>query len=184
MRTFSVPTREEVTPAAQEIFDGVKKKIGMVPNVYATIGYSANALASYLAFQGAQAGGSFNAKERESVALAVAQANGCTYCQSAHTALAKMNGISEESTLELRLGKSADARIAALVNLAREITLKHGRPTSQAVENFFEQGFDNAALMDLVLLVADNTVTNYVNNITQIAIDFPVAKPIEEAVEA
>ena len=31
----------------------------MVPNLYATIGYSGNALKSYLDFQGAQAKGSF-----------------------------------------------------------------------------------------------------------------------------
>ncbi|MGW8124044.1 carboxymuconolactone decarboxylase family protein [Roseivirga echinicomitans] len=184
MRKFEVPTREQVAPAAQVIFDDVKNKIGMVPNIYATIGYSANALESYLTFQGAQAKGSFNPKEREAVALVVAQSNGCSYCQSAHTAIGKMNGFSEEETLSLRAGKSDDARLNAIVGLAKELTLKHGRPSSESVENFFAQGFDNAALMDLVLLVADNTVTNYVNNVTQIAIDFPVAKPIEEAVEA
>ncbi|KYG71370.1 putative peroxidase-related enzyme [Roseivirga ehrenbergii] len=184
MRKFEVPTREQVAPAAQAIFDGVKQKIGMVPNIYATIGYSANALDSYLTFQGAQAKGSFNAKEREAAALAVAQANGCSYCQAAHTAIGKMNGFSEEETLNLRTGKSENARLNAIVALAREITLKHGRPSSETVENFFAQGFDNAALMDLVLLVADNTVTNYVNNVTEIAIDFPVAKPLEEVIEA
>ena len=151
MRKFEVPTREQVAPATQAIFDGVKQKIGMVPNIYATIGYSANALDSYLAFQGAQAKGSFNAKEEE--------------------------------TLNLRAGKSENERLNALVALVREVTLKHGRPSSLAVENFFAQGFDNAALMDLVLLVADNTVTNYVNNVTEIAIDFPAAKPLEEVAE-
>lgn len=179
MRTFNVPTREEVAPAAQEIFDNVNKKIGMVPNIYATIGNSANGLDSYLAFQGAQAQGSYNAKEREAVALAVAETNGCSYCQAAHTAIGKMNGLSESETLGLRAGTSDNPRLNALVILAKDITLNHGRPSAENVENFFAQGFDNAALMDLVLLVADNTVTNYVNNITGIAIDFPAAKSLE-----
>lgn len=179
MRTFTVPTREEVAPAAQEIFDSVNKKIGMVPNIYATIGNSANALGSYLTFQGAQAQGSYNAKEREAVALAVAEANGCSYCQAAHTTIGKMNGFTEAETLDLRAGTSDNTRLNALVTLAKDITLNHGRPSTESVENFFAQGFDNAALMDLVLLIADNTVTNYVNNITGIAIDFPVAKSLE-----
>lgn len=179
MRTFNVPTRAEVAPAAQEIFDNVNKKIGMVPNIYATIGNSANGLGSYLAFQGAQAQGTFNAKEREAVALSVAEANGCSYCQAAHTALGKMNGFTEAETLELRAGTSGNTRLNALVSLAKEITLNHGRPSTDIVENFFTEGFDNAALIDLVLLVADNTVTNYVNNITGIAIDFPATKPLE-----
>ncbi len=179
MRNFEVPTRDQVSPEAQEIFDNLKSKIGMIPNIYATIGNSANALGSYLTFQGAQAQGTYNAKEREAVALAVAQANGCSYCQAAHTALGKMNGFTEEETLDLRAGNSADSRLNALVTLARDITLNNGRPTSENVENFFAQGFDNAALVDLVLLVADNTITNYVNNITGIAIDFPAAKSLE-----
>lgn len=183
MRNFEVPTRDQVSPEAQEIFDNVNKKIGMVPNIYAVLGNSANALGSYLTFQGAQAQGTFNAKEREAVALAVAQANGCSYCQAAHTAIGKMNGFTEEETLDLRAGNSNDAKLNALVALAREITLSNGRPSSDSIESFFTQGFDNAALVDLVLLVADNTVTNYVNNITGIAIDFPAAKSLE-AVEA
>ncbi|PIQ47284.1 MAG: alkylhydroperoxidase [Cytophagales bacterium CG12_big_fil_rev_8_21_14_0_65_40_12] len=184
MRTFSVPTRDQVAPVAQGIFDNLKSQLGMVPNLFATIGYSANALSSYLAFQSAQAKGSFNAKEREAVFLAVSQVNGCAYCQAAHTTLGKMNGFTEEETIELRKGKSANARLQSIVVLAKEITANHGRPSSEALESFFAQGFDNAALIDLIALVADKTLANYVHNVTQITIDFPVAKPIEEAVEA
>ena len=184
MRTFEVPTRDQVAPAAQGIFDNLKSQIGMVPNLYATIGYSANALSSYLAFQGAQAKGTFNAKEREAVFLAVSQVNGCAYCQAAHTALGKMNGFTEEETIELRRGESDNERLKAIVTLAQDITSSHGRPSEANVENFFAQGFDNAALIDLVALVADKTLANYVHNITQIAIDFPQAQPIEEGVPA
>lgn len=181
MRTFEVPTREQVSPEAQTIFDNLKSKIGMVPNLYATIGYSANALGSYLAFQGAQAKGSFKAKEREAVFLAVSQANGCDYCQAAHTALGKMNGFSEEETVLLRKGKSSDARLNALVGLAKEITENKGRASENALEAFFSQGFDNTALIDLVALVADKTMMNFVHNLTQVAIDFPAVPSIEEA---
>ncbi len=34
---FTVPTRESVSPANQGIFDQLKKGLGMVPNLYATI---------------------------------------------------------------------------------------------------------------------------------------------------
>ena len=179
MRTFEVPTREQVAPETQGIFDNLQKQVGMVPNLYATIGYSANALSTYLTFQGAQAKGSFNAKEREAVFLAVSQVNGCAYCQAAHTALGKMNGFTEAETIELRSGRSTDARLNAIVALAADITSSHGRPSAENLENFFAQGFDNAALIDLVALVADKTLANYVHNITQIPVDFPAAQPLE-----
>jgi hypothetical protein len=61
MRAFDVPTREQVAPAAQAVFDNLQKALGMVPNLYAFIGKSANALVSYVAFQQAQARGTFDA---------------------------------------------------------------------------------------------------------------------------
>src|SRR5262245_10172733 len=102
MRSFTVPTKEQVNPVAHHVFDFYQKAIGFVPNLFATIGISGNALSSYFAFSQAQAKGAFNAKEREAVFLAVSEVNQCVYCLSAHTAIGKLNGFSEEQTLQLR----------------------------------------------------------------------------------
>ncbi len=63
-----------------------------MPNLYATIGYSANALNSYLQYVGEQSRGTFHAKEREAVYLIVSQFNGCEYCLASHTQSAIKNG--------------------------------------------------------------------------------------------
>ena len=97
MKTFNVPTRDQVSPANQIQFDNLDKALGMVPNLYATMAYSENGLARYLAFQGAKT--SLTNKEKEAVNLVVSEVNGCKYCQSAHTVLGKMNGFSESDTL-------------------------------------------------------------------------------------
>jgi len=181
MKTFQVPTRAQVSPVVQGIFDHMHSAMGMVPNLYATVGYSENALTSYLAFQQAQAKGSFSAREREAVFLAVSQVNGCDYCLAAHTTLAKMNGFTEADTLDLRAGTSADAKLRALTQLATSITATHGRPEPQVLENFFAQGYAEQALVDLVALVADKTLTNYLHNITHIPVDFPAAPALTPA---
>ena len=85
MKTFNVPTRDQVSPASQIAFDNLNKAIGMVPNLYAAIGYSENGLARYLAFQAGKT--SLNNKEKEAVNLVVSEVNGCRYCQSAHTVI-------------------------------------------------------------------------------------------------
>ncbi len=179
MKTFTVPTRDEVAPEAQGIFDALKKNIGMVPNLYATIGYSANALSSYVTFQQAQAKGTFNAREREAIFLAVSQVNDCAYCQSAHTALGKMNKFTDEEILQLRAGTISDPRLGIITRLAANVTATRGRADAKLVDEFFAQGFDNAALVDLILLVADKTFANYLHNLTQIPIDFPLASKLE-----
>src|SRR4030065_1563459 len=104
MKKLSALKKEQASKKRLQIFEGIEKMVGMLPNIYAVIGNSSNALGSYLTFSEAQKNGSFNAKEREAIFLAVSEENGCNYCLSAHTAVAKMNGFSEDETLLLRTG--------------------------------------------------------------------------------
>lgn len=177
MKTFNVPTREEVAPANQEIFDNLQKALGFVPNLYATIGYSTNGLSRFLAYQNAKT--SLNNKEKEAVNLIVSQVNGCVYCQSAHLVIGKMNGFSDEQLLDIRKGKSTDAKLNALVQLAAAIAANKGNANAAAVDNFFENGYTHENLVDLILLISDKTAMNFLHNLTQVPVDFPLAPALE-----
>jgi uncharacterized peroxidase-related enzyme len=171
--TFSVPTREQVSENNQAIFDNLQKALGFVPNLYATIAYSKNGLEKYLAYQNAKT--SLSNKEKEAVNLIVSQVNNCIYCQSAHTVIGKMNGFSDEQLLDIRNAKSTDPKLDALVKLAAEITQTRGNANSDIVDAFFSQGYTNENLVDLILQVSDKTAMNYLHNLTQIEVDFPLA---------
>jgi uncharacterized peroxidase-related enzyme len=177
MKTFTVPTRGEVAPANQEIFDNLQKALGFVPNLYATIAHSDNGLSRFLAYQNAKT--SLNNKEKEAVNLIVSQVNGCVYCQSAHLVLGKMNGFSDEQLLNIRKGKSNDAKLNALVQLAGNITSNKGRASAETVDAFFENGYTNENLVDLILLISDKTAMNFLHNLTQVPVDFPLAPALE-----
>lgn len=177
MKQFTVPAREEVSPANQAIFDNLKKALGFVPNLYAGIAHSENGLTKYLDFQNAKT--SLSNKEKEAVNLVVSQVNGCVYCLSAHTVIGKMNGFTEDQILDLRAGKATDIKLNALVQLAENITKTRGKADAGLVDNFFEQGYTNGNLVDLVLQVSDKTAMNYLHNLTQIPVDFPLAAPLE-----
>lgn len=177
MTTFTVPTRDQVSPASQTAFDGLQKAIGFVPNLYATIAYSDNGLPKYLAFQGAKT--SLSNKEKEVVNLIVSEVNGCRYCQSAHTAIGKMNGFSDDEILAFRRGHGTDGKLNALVVLAKDITENKGRVSSENLDAFYAAGYTNGNLVDVILQVSDKIAMNYLHNLTNVAIDFPVA-PISE----
>lgn len=177
MKTFTVPTRAEVVPANQEIFDNLQKALGFVPNLYATIAHSDNGLSRFLAYQNAKT--SLNNKEKEAVNLIVSQVNGCVYCQNAHLVLGKMNGFSDEQLLDIRKAKSADAKLNALVQLAADIAKNKGRASAEAVDSFFENGYTNENLVDLILQISDKTAMNFLHNLTQIPVDFPLAPALE-----
>lgn len=170
---FSVPTRDEVAPANQAIFDSLQKMIGFVPNLYATFAYSDNGLGRFLAYQNAKT--SLNNKEKEAVNLIVSQLNECLYCTSAHTLFAKKNGFSDEQIIAIRKGGADDPKLNALVKLAASITTNKGKADGDLVDAFFAQGYTKENLVDLILIIGDKTVTNYLHNLTEIPVDFPLA---------
>ena len=105
MTNFTVPTRGEVSENNQAIFDKLQKGLGFVPNLYAYYAKNETALGDYLALQNRKS--TLKAKEREVINLVTSQINGCKYCQSAHTALGKMNGFTEDQIIKLRKGSAS-----------------------------------------------------------------------------
>ncbi|ADB40226.1 carboxymuconolactone decarboxylase family protein [Spirosoma linguale] len=184
MATFTVPTRDQVSAQNQQLFDNLQKGLGFVPNLYATFGLSDNGLGAYLAFQQSQTKGAFKAKEREAINLVVSQANNCVYCLAAHTALGKMNGFSDEQILQLRAGHADfDPKLDALVKLAKAITETKGHPATDLVDAYIEAGYAKSSVVDLILMVGDKIISNYLHSLTQIPVDFPAA-PVLETAEA
>ncbi len=180
MSTFNVPKKEEVSGNNQAIFENLEKALGFVPNLFATYAYSENALTNYLALSNAKT--SLNAKQKEVVNLAVSQVNNCLYCLSAHTAIAKMSGFSEDQILELRQGRATfDNKLDALARLAKNITENRGTTDKEVLDNFFAAGWTKENLIDTIVLVGDKTISNYINNTTEIPVDFPVAQSLETA---
>ena len=177
MKTFTVPTRENVAPANQAIFDTLNKALGFVPNLYATIAYSENGLGRYLAYQNAKT--TLSNKEKEAVNLVVSEVNKCIYCKSAHTLIGKMNGFTDEQLLDIRREKADRPKLNALVKLAASITRNRGNADAALIDDFYAQGYTNENLVDLILQVSDKTAMNYLHNLTQVPVDFPLAPSLE-----
>jgi uncharacterized peroxidase-related enzyme len=183
MKTLKPLTIEEANENSQAIFKAVKSKIGMVPNLYATMGVSDKLLGGFLSFTETLKSGELSAKEYEAIALATSQANGCAYCLSAHTAIGKMNGFTEEETLELRDNSIEDPKLNALVTLTSELVNLKGHPTETTVVNFFEAGYNKAAFAEVMAITALTTITNNVYQNGGFEIDFPKAQNINELQE-
>jgi uncharacterized peroxidase-related enzyme len=174
MKTIQVPSYEQVSPANQSVFDALKRQLGLVPNLYATLAHSEHALGNYLAFQ--QGKSSLSAKAREVVNLVVSQVNSCEYCLAAHTAIGGMVGFAPEQILEIRRGRASfDARLDALARLVRSIASERGHADPALVQAFFEAGWTEANLVDAIVVIGDKTVTNYLHATTRVPVDFPPA---------
>ncbi|QDE37723.1 carboxymuconolactone decarboxylase family protein [Luteibacter pinisoli] len=174
MNTFTVPSRDDVSPANQALFDKLQKTIGSVPNLYATLGYSEHGLGTYLALNGART--TIAGKAREIVNLVVSQVNECDYCLAAHTAIGKMSGLTEAQIMEARRGRATfDAKLDALAVFTRSLVENRGKVDSEALDAFFSAGWTKENMVDVIVAVGDKTITNYLHSVTKIPVDFPAA---------
>lgn len=181
MKTINVPTVNQLDEKAQNILNNVKSQLGMVPNLYATIGYSSDSLENFLSYSGKAGKGTFSGKEMEAIKLAVSEVNGCEYCLAAHTAIAKMNGFTEEETIQLRDGSIADAKLNILSNLAADVALNRGKADQAKLDEFFAAGYDEKALIDFLAVVMEISFTNFTHNLTKVPVDFPKAKALSKS---
>ena len=139
-----------VPASSQPLLDAVQKKMGMVPNMMKTLAAAPAVLESYLAFSGAVGKTSLSAAQREEIALAVGQVNGCQYCVSAHTLLASHAGVSAEQSKEARLGRSSKPLDAAVLKFATEVVAKHGKVSDADIQAAKVAGLSDAQVLEVV----------------------------------
>jgi AhpD family alkylhydroperoxidase len=112
---------------------------------------------------------------REQLALDVGEANHCHYCVSAHSALGKRAGLTDQDILDSRRGASTDLKADVLLRFARTVVEKRGVVEDADLAAVREAGYGDAEIAEVVAHVALNIFTNYFNNVAGTAIDFPKA---------
>ncbi len=183
MSRINIPATVDTAPAAaQPLLAGVKAKLGSVPNLFRLLAVSPAALEGYLGLSGALGKGSLDVRTRERIALAVAEFNGCGYCTSAHAFIGKnMAGLTDAEIAANRNGSSTDDRAAAAVRFAVRVVEARGQVSDADVASIRLAGYSDAEVVEIVLHVALNTLTNYVNEVAETTIDFPAVKARDAA---
>jgi len=181
MSRIAIPTRDASPEKSKPLLDAVEQQLGVIPNLFRLVGTSPAALEGYLGLNGAL-GRTLDAKTRERIALAVAQANGCDYCLSAHTYLGLNLAKIDEAEIALnRSGHSGDAKADAAIVFARRVLDARGRVRDADLSAVRDAGFTDAQIVEIVLTVALNVLTNYVNNVAGTDIDFHEVRAAEFA---
>ena len=176
MSRIAIPATVEASPAASRpMLEAVKKKLGVVPNLFRLVSNSPAALEGYLGLSGALAKGSISVATGERIALAVSEINGCDYCLSAHTYVGKnLAKLDDAEITANRSGASNDPKADAAVRFAAKVAQERGHVGENDVRAVKLAGYDDAQVVEIVLQVALTTLTNYVNEAAKTDIDFPV----------
>lgn len=154
--------------------DGVQKKLGVIPNMFLTLAHTPVALDAYLQLSDVAGRGKLSAKQREQIALIVGERNDCGYCIAAHGAIGKLVGLTPAQIAQARHGQADNAADSAVLKLASQIVEQRGNVATSDLDAFKAAGFDDAAILEVLVNVVLNTLTNYTNHLARTEIDFPV----------
>ena len=174
MSRIVIPTEEHSSAASKTLLEAVHKQLGVVPNMMKLIGASPAALEGYLSLSTALGKGVLPIGLRERIALTIAEYNSCEYCLAAHSYLAENLARLEESEISAaRGGYSKDPKIEVALQFSRWVASQHGKISDQDLTRLRAAGYDDESIVEIVVNVALNVLTNYVNNVAQTEVDFP-----------
>lgn len=175
-RLFNQPI-EQATGDAAQLFAGIKKTVGKVPNAYAVIGNNSPlALQAMLTLEGSLGKSSLSTKDREIIKLAVSESAGCDYCLAAHTLMGKHAGLGGDEILALRHSQaSGDAKADALATFVHTLSTTRGTVPAEAVAAVKAAGYTDQQIVDTLLTMSSINFTNLFNRVNDTELDFPAA---------
>ena len=151
-----------------------KKMFGGTPNLVTTAANAPSTLGAILGMFANVGKGTLGAKVGEQIAIAVAQSNSCGYCLSAHTVIGEMHGLDPAELAAAKRAGSMNPKTAAVLKLAVAINQSRGQVSDAVLADARKAGVTGAEIVEVVGHVALNVFTNYLNNVSGTAIDFPV----------
>lgn len=150
-----------------------RKMFGGTPNLFTTAANAPATLGAVLGMFANVGKGTLGAKVGEQIAIAIAQSNGCGYCLSAHTVIGKMRGLDPAELSAAKRAAATHPKTAALLKLAVAINTSRGQVADAVLAEARTAGITDAEIVEVVGHVALNVFTNYLNNVSETAIDFP-----------
>jgi uncharacterized peroxidase-related enzyme len=164
----SLAAASPTSTSSVEILNAIQKAWGFVPNLHRVLAESPAALEAYSTLWGIAEKTGFTARERNIAYLAVIYENECTYCMAGHTNLSRMAKVDPEVIAAIRENRPiADAKLEALRQFAGKVTRERGAVSEADVVAFKAAGYDNRAVLDLLVLAATKLISNYANHLAQ-----------------
>ncbi|QSN62046.1 carboxymuconolactone decarboxylase family protein [Caballeronia sp. M1242] len=168
MAQLTVYTLDSAPADSKPALNALAEAFGMVPNIAGALAGSPRLINGLVGVFQQVHGGSFTEAQIQALLLTNAVTNGAAWPVAFHSHLALQAGLSEadvQSIRERRLPR--DDRLAALSALARALIENRGRVDEQVIASFIAAGFDQERVLEVILVVAASTMTNYTASVAQ-----------------
>lgn len=173
MMKFQVHTPATAPEASGPLLEEVKQSYGFIPNVYGIFAESPVATSTYIHITDQlKEHSALSPQEQQIVMIAVSEQNGCEYCVAAHSTVAGIAQVPEETITALRDGNlPSNPKQAVLVRFAKAAVEHRGWIPEADQQAFLDAGYSNRHALDVLSILALKTLSNYSNHIAHPPLD-------------
>lgn len=158
--------------ASKPLLENSQKAFGRLPGLHKVLAESPQAYEGYQLLHKLFTETNFDAEELTVVWQAINVENECHYCVPAHTGIAKVMKVSDEISDALRNETPLpNAKLEALRTFTVQLFRQRGNASEAQMQAFFDAGYDHRAVLDIVLGMAQKTMSNYVNHLAKTPVD-------------
>ena len=155
--SFKLYTQENTPKESHKLLQNSLAAFGMIPNLHAVMAESPPLLDAYQTLHTLFQQTSFNAEELTVVWQTINIEHECHYCIPAHTAIAHMMKVDSKIIDALRNQKEMPSeRLQALHLTTLALVRSRGHLSEEELKAFFEAGYENCQLLEIVLGISQN----------------------------
>lgn len=177
MTEFKLHDQSSAPEDSKSLLQSSEKSFGMIPNLHAVMAEAPGLLKAYQDIHELFANSSFDKNELTVVWQTINVYHDCHYCVPVHTAIAKQMGADDSISENIRAGKALDdTKLQALREFTKTMLDKRGEASASDLDAFFEAGYGNRQALEVVLGIAQKTMSNYTNAIAGTPVDEPFKK--------
>lgn len=174
LKIHDLETAPEDSKAALE---ASLKANGMIPGLHGVMASAPGLLEGYQKLHELFMNSSFNKEELTVVWQTINVEHECHYCVPAHTAIANMMQVDPALTEALRnSGPMPTDKLQALYDTTLAMTRNRGNLSDDQVQKFYDAGYEERQLLEIVLGLAQKVMSNYVNHLAETPVDEPFQK--------
>lgn len=175
--TLKIQTIESALEASKVLLENSLKTNGMIAGLHGVLASSPRMFESYGKLHELFMNSSFNAEELTVVWQTINVENGCNYYVPAQTAIANLMKV--DAALSEALSNDIampNKKLQALKDMTLKIVRNRGFVSQEDLTDFYSDGCGEQQVLEIILGLAQKTISNDTNHIANTPVDAPFQK--------
>jgi len=169
---FQLHDQKTAPETSQPLLANSLKSFGMIPNLHAVMAESSPLLEAYQTLHTLFQQTRFDAEELTVVWQTINVEHSCHYCIPAHAGIAHMMKVDKAIIEALRNStKLPTEKLQTLHTTTLALVRNRGQLSQDETSAFFEAGYEQRNLLEIVLGISQKVMSNYVNHLADTPVD-------------